>query len=166
MLFYNKALALKPNYVPALNNLGVMYVLEKDFSRALVAFKRARKISDFSRTPRFNLANLYLNFGLYNKSIYHAKTLYKNGMKDVDVLNMLATSHLMRSEAKLAISYFQQIESDFLEEARFGVNYAFALFNVGNKEKAKDVLDDVSGKMNKHWKAYYNEVAKLIGVNK
>jgi tetratricopeptide (TPR) repeat protein len=64
LLFYNKALEVGPNYVPALNNIGVMYSRQGQDQKALVAFERANKQSKFSKTPRYNMAKLYLSYGL------------------------------------------------------------------------------------------------------
>ncbi|MFT6631686.1 MAG: tetratricopeptide (TPR) repeat protein [Bacteriovoracaceae bacterium] len=166
LLFYNKALSIKSNYAPALNNLGVMYVNEKDYSRALVAFRRARKSSDFNKTPRFNLANLYLHFGLYDRAITHANVLYQGSSTDVDVLNMLGTAHLMSAEPKTAIKFFKKIDSDFLEKAKFGINYSLALYLAGDKEKSLNQFGDVDKKMHSQWKNYYQEIGKYIGAIK
>lgn len=166
LLFFNKALSFKSNYAPALNNLGVMYMKEKDYSRALVAFKRARKSTDFSKTPRFNLSNLYLNFGLYDKVITHASTLDEENLKDVDVLNMLGTAYLMKNDFKSAIKFFSRIDSDYLVKGRFGINYSLALFLNGNKEKAINSFNDIDEKMNSNWNKYYRSVKNLLGVSK
>ncbi len=166
LLFFNKALSLKSNYAPSLNNLGVMYMKEKDYSRALVAFRRARKSSDFNKTPRFNLANLYLNFGLYDRAITHANVLYGASKTDVDVLNILGTANLMKNEISQAIKYFSLIDSDFLEKPAYGINYALALHLDGKKERAIDAFEDIEKKDQKEWKKYYREVANMIGVKK
>jgi tetratricopeptide (TPR) repeat protein len=166
LLFLNKALALKSNYAPALNNLGVMYMYEKDFSRALVAFERARKTKEFSATPRLNLANLYLNFGLYDKSITELNTLYSISKSDIDVLNMLATANLMKNNYKKAYEVFKKIDGDFISDARIGLNYSLASFLAGDKERSLDLYSDIDTKNLGDWNAYYKAVGKYIGVKK
>lgn len=164
LLFYNKALAIKGDYAPSLNNLGVMYINEGDFSRALVAFNKARKAREFSRTPRINLANLYINFGLYNQAIVELDALYNISKRDVDVLNLLGTAHLMQNDISKSVGYFSKVNSNFLEEPRFGINYALALFLNGKEEKARDVLSDVNQKNLGSWKRYYKSVQGYLGV--
>lgn len=166
LLFYNKALSLKSNYAPSLNNLGVMYVKEKDYSRALVAFRRARKASDFNKTPRFNLAKLYLHFGLYDRAITHANVLYQYSKSDVDVLNILATANLMKNRSKDSVKYFEKIDSSFLEKAEFGINYSLALHLSGNTKKAVDVFRDIDEVSDSNWKKYMKEIGQFIGVKK
>lgn len=164
LLFYNKSLAIKSNYAPALNNLGVMYMYEGDFSRALVAFKKARGAKEFSRTPRINLANLYVNFGLYDKAIKELDVLYKITKSDVDVLNLIGTAYLMQGKVQDAVKFYSLIKGDFHEDPRFGINYALALYQSKQKEKAIDVFEDIEIKNLRYWKDYYNEVKKEIGV--
>lgn len=166
LLFYNKALSIKRNYSPSLNNLGVMYIYEKDYSRALVAFKRAKSAKSFSKTPRFNLANLYLNFGLYDKAIRELNVLYKVSKKDIDVKLMLGSAYLMKNQPKQARGYFLGLDTDFTEQARFGLNYAMTEFLLGNTERAEDIFNDIDSKKLGAWAKYYSEVKTNLKLDK
>lgn len=162
LLFYNKALSHKSDYAPALNNLGVMYITEGDYSRSLVAFEKAKQSKSFSRTPRYNLANLKLNFGLYQDAIEELNVLYRITNTDIDVNNMLGTAHLMANNPKEARRYFVRISSNDKEQARFGINSALTEFLLGNKKAAKDIFEDIDKKDLGLWSEYYSEVSKLI----
>ena len=162
LLFYNKALSHKSDYAPALNNLGVMYLTEGDYSRALVAFEKAKAAKSFSRTPRFNLANLKLNFGLYEDAIEELKVLYGLSKSDVDVNNMLGTAYLMNNNPKEARRYFVRIPGEEKEQARFGLNSSLTEFQLGNKEEARDIFEDIDDKNLGSWKSYYNKIKKII----
>lgn len=162
LLFYNKSLSHKSNYAPALNNLGVMYFTEGDYSRALVAFEKAKESKTFSRTPRFNLANLKLNFGLYEGAIEELKVLHNLSSTDVDVNNMLGTAYLMSNNPKEARRYFIRIPDSEKEHAKFGINAALAEYNLGNKEAAEDIFEDINEKNLGAWKEYYEEIKKVI----
>jgi|LULL01.1.fsa_nt_gb tetratricopeptide (TPR) repeat protein len=165
LLFYNRALSLKSDYPPAFNNLGVMYMKQRDYSRALVAFKKARSLGQFSKTPRYNLANLYLNFGLYEKALNEIMPLYTDDSEDVDVLNILAVGHLMKNNPQKSLEYFKKIDQSFMELPRLGVNYSLALYLFGDKDQAKDILNDIELKnADKNWREYYQSVAQYIGV--
>lgn len=166
LLFYNKALAIMPDYAPSLNNLGVMYMHEDDYSRALIAFQKARKSKEFSRTPRINLANLYVNFGLYDQAIKELNALYNVSKTDVDVLNLLAVAYLMQNDIKSSLGYYKQIPKNFLEEPRFGINYSLALYLDNKEEDAKDVFEDINVKHLGAWNKNYQEVSHYLGVKK
>jgi len=163
LLFYNKALSLKANYAPALNNLGVMYIYEKDYSRALVAFTRAHKTGTNKKTPRFNLANLYLSFGLYDKVISMAAPLLSTKTKDVDLLNIMATAYLMKGDYKRSLSLYNRVDDDYARSVRVGTNYSLALYYVGQKGRAKDVYENIGEKSYGGWTSYYRAVGKLVG---
>ena len=162
LLFYNKALSHKTEYAPALNNLGVMYLTEGDYSRSLVAFEKAKQSKSFSRTPRYNLANLKLNFGLYQDAIDELKVLYGLTKSDVDVNNMLGTAYLMSNNPKEARRYFVRIPSGEKELARFGINSALAEYLNGNIDEARDIFEDIDEKSLEGWKVYHSQVKKVI----
>ncbi|MBD65206.1 MAG: hypothetical protein CME62_08365 [Halobacteriovoraceae bacterium] len=165
LLFYNKALALKANYAPALNNLGVMYMREGDYSRALVAFKKAKSSKEYSRTPRYNLSQLYLNFGLYKQAGQELTTLYSLSRDDIDVLNMLATAYLMSNNIKESLDVYLRVDRDFFEDPKYGINFALAHYFSGNKERAVDVMEDIDKDKLGVWKEYYYDAARHIGAD-
>jgi len=68
---FNKALALKPRFPEARNNLGTLYLLLKDWDRAIECFQKT--VSDvLYKTPHIGYNNLglaYYNKGAYQKAI-------------------------------------------------------------------------------------------------
>lgn len=162
LLFYNKALEFRPSFSPALNNIGVMYRKDGEDQKAEVAFTRAIQSSNFAKTPRFNLAQLYLDYGLYRDALSHLKVLENS--KDVDVYAGLGSAYLMGGEYKRAAAYFDKIDPDFLERPYIGINAALAFFKAGKKEKAKDTLDDIDKDSLGPFKQYYEESAKKVGL--
>ena len=164
LLFYNKAFEYKSSYAPAYNNLGVMYRSEQEDPKALVAYTRSKKTNSTAKTPRFNLAQLYLEYGLYNQAISMLRGLYNFSNNDVEVKAGLATAYLMKGELKQSLSYFEKIDDDFYERPHVGINYALASFLDGKKEKAIDIYEDIKAENLGQWKSYYREVGKRIGA--
>lgn len=164
LLFYNKALEYKTSYAPAYNNLGVMYRAEAEDPKALVAFTRAKKASNFAKTPRFNLAQLYLEYGLYNQAISMLKGLHNFSANDVEVLAGLGTAYLMKGDLPTSLDYFKKIDNDYYEKPHVGINYALAMFFAGKKEQAIDLLEGVNREKMGIWKNYYKQVAQRIGA--
>jgi len=109
------------------------------------------------------LANLYLSYGLFAEARGNLKPLVKGHPKDIDVLNMMATSFLMEGKYDHAVKYYVQIPSGSKERVDIGVNYAFALYLSGEKEKALNLIDDVESSKNSHWNDYFKQVKKIIG---
>lgn len=164
LLFYNKALEYKTSYAPAYNNLGVMYRSEGEDPKALVAFTRSKKANNLAKTPRFNLAQQYLEYGLYNQAISMLKGLHHTSSKDVEVLAGLGTAYLMKGDIKESLGYFKKIDNSYWEKPHIGINYALAAFADGDKEMAEDIFGDVDKANLGSWKSYYKSVSKKIGV--
>jgi len=158
LLFYNKSLEFDTNYAPALNNLGVLYRKYDEDQKAEVAFKRAIRGNNFAKTPRFNLAHLYLSYGLFNQALKELKVLERVSKNDVDVITGLGTAYLMSGNSKLALKYFKRIESSFYERAYIGINASLAYYLEGNKEMASDIIDDIDESQLKGLKAYYKTI--------
>ncbi len=166
LLFYNKALEFKASYAPAYNNLGFMYRTEDEDQKALVAFTRAKKSNRYARTPLYNLGNLYLEYGLYDQAIRTFTGLYNMAKNDVEIINGLAVAYLMKGNVNQSISFYRKIDSDYLEQPVFGLNYSLALYRNNNKVAAKEAFLDIEKDNLGEWKRYYKNIAQSIGVQK
>jgi tetratricopeptide (TPR) repeat protein len=58
--FLQKAIALRPDYPEALNNLGVLFVREQDYARAAEQFKSCILVHPVFDQSYLNLARLYV----------------------------------------------------------------------------------------------------------
>ncbi len=65
---YKKALAIKPDMVAALANLGNAYFSKKDYAGAAEQYKKAAAIKPQDGTIRYNLGVAYSNIGDYQKA--------------------------------------------------------------------------------------------------
>lgn len=163
LLFYNKALEVKSNYVPALNNIGVMYNLQGEPQKALVAFERAYQKSKFSKTPRYNLAKLYLKNGLADLALPLFEGLLKEAPADVDLLNSVASAYFIKGNYETALAYYQKIPRDLWSKPEIGLNLAWTLRLVNRKEDAVKVLDYVDEPDSGSLKDYYRVVKRQLG---
>ena len=57
--YLEKAIALRPDYAEALNNLGVLFVRGQNFARAEEQFKAGIRVAPQFDQPYLNLARLY-----------------------------------------------------------------------------------------------------------
>lgn len=163
LLFYNKALEVKPNYVPALNNIGVMYSRMEQDQKALVAFERANNASKFAKTPRYNLAKMYLIYGLAEPALPILKGLLESSPQDVDLQNAVANSYFLMSDYNQAYSYYQRIPSNFWTRPEIGLNLAVTLKKLGKIEDAMKILDNVQKPKNAALARYYSSVENYLG---
>jgi tetratricopeptide (TPR) repeat protein len=164
LLFYNKALEVSPGYVPALNNIGVLYTRQGEDQKALIAFQRANKQSRFSKTPRYNLAKLYLSYGLTESAIPLFIGLLNEAPSDVDILNSVASAYVLSSNYQRAQEYFDRIPAGYYKNAEVGLNLVITLKKLGKAKEAADLYSDIDVPNHKALKEYYASVGKHLGV--
>jgi tetratricopeptide (TPR) repeat protein len=165
MLFYNKALEIDAGYVPALNNLGVLYQKNGDDQKALVAFEKANKQSRFSKTPRYNLGKLYLKYGLTDLSLPLLKGLLNESPEDVDLLNAVATAYFFASDYSSALIYYQKIPQDYWRVAEVGLNLSATVKNLGKAQEAVKIFKEIKKPESRMMNDYYQDIARQLGVD-
>lgn len=166
LLFYNKALEVKPNYIPALNNIGVMYSRMEQDQKALVAFERANSTSKFAKTPRYNLAKMYLIYGLAEPAQPILKGLLDSSPGDIDLQNSVANTYFLMSDYSKAFSYFQQIPPAHWSKPEIGLNLAVTLKKLGKGEDANRVFEGIQKPKNQALARYYTSVENYLGDKK
>jgi tetratricopeptide (TPR) repeat protein len=70
---YRQTLGVAPNRVDAINNLGVIYIHEKDYQAAQSNFEKAIRIKPKYVDPHYNMACLYAIKGEILQSLVHLK---------------------------------------------------------------------------------------------
>jgi tetratricopeptide (TPR) repeat protein len=163
LLFYNKALEVSKNYVPALNNIGVMYSRQGQDQKALVAFERASKEGRFSKTPRYNLAKTYLTYGLADQALPIFQGLLNEAQTDVELLNAVGSSYFLMSDYGRAASYFQRIPQSEWSRPEIGLNFALTLKKLGKAKDAEKVFDMVDKPSHPKAKNYYAVIKSHLG---
>jgi tetratricopeptide (TPR) repeat protein len=163
LLFYNKALEVTPNYVPALNNIGVMYSRLGEYQKGLVAFEKANKISKFSKTPRYNLAKVLLTYGMAESALVIFKSLLSQSPDDVDLLNATAACYFLMSDYQSALGYYNRIPSSQLGRAEIGLNFALTLKKTGKPKEAQQIFANVKMPKSGNLKKYYSIIQNKLG---
>ena len=162
MLFYNKAREIDPKFAPAYNNMGVIHQREGKDQSAILAYEEAAKYSSFSRTPNFNLAQIYLHYGMAGKALRLAQGIYADNAQDPDVLGLIANSYFLQGKIDQALAYFARIDRRALRSAHLGLNYAVALKIKGQIREAEDVFSDIDQKTIVSPR-YYRRASKYLG---
>ncbi len=129
-----------------LNNIGVIHLENKKYHEAKNYFRKSIELSKKSLTPRFNLAQIFLKFGLYGKAQSELKLLLKQNPKDVDFLNSKAHLELMQNNYKNALVYFNKIPKDYRSRDDIATNMAMTYFMLGLFENAKNTINNADKK--------------------
>lgn len=162
LLFYNKARTLNSKYAPPVNNIGVIHQRQGRDQKALAAYKKAVELNKFSLTPIFNLAQLYLKYGFVDKAQNIFITLYNKNSSDIDVINALATGHLLKEQYKRSVNYYSKLSRSELSNARYGLNFSVALKSSGRVKDAKAVFDRINTGSMGNLGGYYNKVGRFL----
>lgn len=164
LLFYNKSLEVSPGYVPALNNIGVLYSRQGEDQKALVAFEKANKQSRFAKTPRYNLARLYLRYGLAELALPLFQGLLNESTNDIDLLNAVGNCYFLTSDYQQAVAHFNRIPGSHLSHAEIGLNFAVALNKLGKTKEAQNIFADIDKPKSQALNEYYSTVSSQLGV--
>jgi tetratricopeptide (TPR) repeat protein len=73
MRFYERTLSLNPDYVDALNNLGVIHIQNRRYSAARESFAKAIRLRPDYVDSHYNLACLHALEGEVSQSLIHLK---------------------------------------------------------------------------------------------
>ena len=144
-----------------LNNFGVVQMENRNFVEAKEYFKKSIELSNKYMTPKYNLSQIYLRHGLYNKAEKHLTELMHKNAKDVDFLNSMAHLKLMQKDFKKSLRFFEQIPQDYKSRDDVATNLAMTYYMLGKLDLAKKTLNN-SDKEDAYYTAAQLEMMKKI----
>ncbi len=160
-LFYNKALELKPDFSPALNNIGVLLKTKGRAQKALLAFREAEKKDPFAKTPKLNLIYLYLEFGLTQKANNLLLGMLQRYPSDQNLLLAHALVSFFSGNLSKSQETFEKLDREQLLHPYVGLNYAYTLILSGKKDQARKVLEKVQISKKSKNQEYFSQLMAL-----
>ena len=142
---FKKALALRPQFSEALNNMGVLYVKLDELDKALDCFQQAAKDLLY-RTPYYayhNIGSVYYKKGDYSAAIENYKKALSLAPNYVEVYYDLAAAYEALNQLEDAISAYEkaiQLDPKFWS-ARFNLGKLY--LRLGREEEAEEELEAV-----------------------
>ena len=126
----------------ALNNLGLIHFKYEQWEKGKDFLKESMNLAPKFKVPRYNISQLYLQFGLYDKAIEVLNDSAFKGHKDIDVYFSLANAYLYKGDLKTSSQYFQMIPQDNFRREDIAATYSLFLIKQGKIKEAKAVMDD------------------------
>lgn len=164
--YFQHALGLKKttNSLKAysFNNLGVILLKQRHYDQAFEMFSKSHKLNSNLVTPRFNLAQLHIQFGQIEEASRILNSLFEKNPEDIDVLSSLAVIALIDKKYQKAISIYERIGEEEMERSDIAGFYALALYKNGQFKKAKVVLEQQNVSTEKAFYQLNRELASLI----
>jgi tetratricopeptide (TPR) repeat protein len=144
-----------------LNNIGVIHLENKNYEEAKEHFKKSIELSKRSLTPKYNLSQIYLRFGLYENAKINLTQLLKINSKDVDFLNSMAHLNLMQRNYKTALTYLDKIAQEYKTRDDVATNLAMTYFMLELFDNAKKTLTNAD-KIDKFYTTAQLEILKKL----
>ena len=124
------------------NNLGIYYSKLAQDQLALTAFETSIKFSKKHLTSKYNLAQVYLKYGLYKKAEVILEDLIKVAPNDVDFINSIGHLNLMSGNYKKAKYYYEKIPQKYMKRDDFATNYSMTLYMLQSYKEALKILKE------------------------
>ncbi len=126
----------------ALNNLGLIHFKYEQWEKGKEYLKQSMDLAPKFKVPRYNISQLYLQFGLYDKAIEVLNDSAFRGHKDIDVYFSLANAYLYKGDLKTSSQYFKMIPKEQFSREDIAATYSLFLIKQGNIAQAKVVMND------------------------
>jgi len=141
---FKKAIALKPDFAPAINNLGMAYIAGKQWDKAIETFDEltGNLLYATPQYPRFGLGLAWYNKGNYRKAekyLKEALQFYRDGYRK-DYTFILTLQGL--GVTYLALNKLEQAEQVLEEAVRYAPKFAGLYFDLGRVYTAMKKYDD------------------------
>ncbi len=124
------------------NNMGLVHMKLRNYVEAKKSFKQAITHNPSALTPKFNLAQLQIKFGLLRSAKQYLENILNVDQKDPDILASLGTIALFENNLTLAEKYFNKIDVRGQKREDIAYHYALVLFHLGKLNNAKSILKD------------------------
>lgn len=126
----------------ALNNLGLIHFKHEQWEKGKELMLQSMALAPKFKVPRYNLSQLFLQFGLYDKAIETLNDSAFRGHKDIDVYFSLANAYLYKGDLKTAKDYFNQIPKEQFRREDIAATYALYLIRTGDIKGAHEIMED------------------------
>ena len=142
--YYHLASDSKKNHVKALamNNLALLSFKYEQWEKGKDYLQKAVGFAPNAKVPKFNLAQLYIQFGHYKEALDILNHVSFRGKRDVDVMFSFANIALYQNDLKAAEKWFKEVPSDYLRREDIAITYALYLIKKGQLEEAQSVLNE------------------------
>jgi tetratricopeptide (TPR) repeat protein len=125
----------------AQNNLALLYFKYDEWEKGRDLLKDVIKASPGLKVPRYNLAQLYLQFGHFDKAIEILTAPDFRARKDIDIFFSLANAYMFKGDLIKAREYFSLIPDKYFLREDIASTYALYLLQTGKFKEAKKIMD-------------------------
>lgn len=122
------------------NNKAYILMKLRHFDQARTELEEAIKLAPTLKTPRYNFAQLNIQFGHTEIAERELRTLLRGAPEDIDVLSALGVINLYQNRIKEARQLFEKIPERLRRREDIAIHYAISLYLSGELELSRAVL--------------------------
>jgi predicted TPR repeat methyltransferase len=141
-----KILAIKPNHVNALNNMGALLLQQQKTNEALQCFSAVITIDPEHPEARHNLAALLLQNGQYKQAVEQYEYILEKTPQDINSQYHYAAALLESGKIRQSITAFKTLLQSDSTHLNAKINLGIAYLKSGNSELAETLFKDVLDK--------------------
>ncbi len=124
----------------AMNNLALLSFKYEQWEKGKDYLGKAMALAPQAKVPKFNLAQLYIQFGHYKEALDILNHQVFRGKKDIDVMFSFANIALYQNDLKTAEKWFKEIPNDYKKREDIAITYSLYLIKKGLLTEAQTVL--------------------------
>lgn len=144
---YLRGLAIDPENLPMLNNIGSIYRCKGDLDKAMEYFDRGLALNPYDPHLNFRKANVFYDKDLYEEGAKHYKAVY-------DILPNYENAHRIRGWCLSKLERYDEALKEFEEELKYYPDDIEALHYVGFTYVKKE-----------EWAKAEKKYSKIIKIN-
>lgn len=123
-----------------LNNLALVQFQFHQWEKGKDLLLQSSSLNKSAKVPRFNLSQIYIQFGLYDKAIEILKSKDFLMKSDIDVNLSLAVSYLFKKDFITSSKFFSSIPKEMFSREDVAISYALYLIETGKLAEAKNLM--------------------------
>jgi tetratricopeptide (TPR) repeat protein len=126
----------------AFNNLAMIEFKFEQWEKGREFLRQSITAAGNFKVPHFNLSQVYIQFGLFDKAIDILSGPMFKDSKDVDVYFSLANAYLFKGDLSRSGSYFNLLPQEHFKREDIAASYALYLLKQNKIHAAKTIMDD------------------------
>ena len=125
----------------ASNNLALISFKYHQWDKGRALLKEAISLNSSTRVPKFNLSQLYIQFGQFDLALDLLSSNIFSGAQDIDLSLSLGAIWLYKGDLKKAEAYLSLIPESYHEREDVAAILSLIELKKGNLARAKDILE-------------------------
>jgi len=137
-LHYQQLIAINPNHLDGLNNLGILFE-EDDPGKSMEFYRKALKVNSDYFNANINLGKLLLKNKAYNDALVLLSKAYQANLRDYNAVFNLALCNMEMHQFHDAVKLYSSLLDRFPDDEKIYTNLGKCYAEMGNITKARTI---------------------------